>query len=424
MFKKTILENGLRIITIPKKETEAVTVLVLVGTGSKYETKEVSGISHFLEHLFFKGTKKRPSTRIITETLDRVGGIYNAFTSEEYTGYFIKVGASHFDLALDLVSDIFFHSKLDQNEIEKEKKVIFEEINMHFNDPMSYVQILWSKVLYGDQPAGREITGTKESVAGIVRRQLAEYMRNQYVASNTVICIAGRINEKEAIKKIRKYFSKIITTLPEKKSKVLERQSAPRCLLHKRETNQTNFCLGVRGYNIFHPQIYAQQLLGIILGGMMSSRLFIEVRDKLGLAYYINTSASIDPDTGFLVTQAGVDSDKIERAISVILNEYKKISQQKVPLKELQRAKDNVKGKTALMFESSDVLASFYGMQEIYKKEILTPKQIYAKINEVTGNSVLKAARDIFRPEKLNLAIIGPFKDKTKFQNLLKFFKL
>jgi len=421
MYKKTTLKNGLRIITVPQKDTQAVTVLVLVGTGSKYEKKEINGISHFLEHMMFKGTKKRPTPKEVSETLDRVGGIYNAFTSQEATGYFAKVEASQFDLALDWVADIFLNSLLPQKEIEKEKGVIIEEINMNYDNPMSYVEILWNRVLYGDQPAGWDIAGTKEVVLKMDREKLMNYREKQYVAQNTIVCIAGKIKIDETIKKVRKYFIKTNRGEPLKKAPVLEKQVKPEVLLHPRETDQTHFCLGVRGYNLFHPQKYTQDVLGIILGGMMSSRLFIEVREKLGIAYYIVTEVETNPDTGYLVTRAGVDNKNVERAITTILKEYKKISQKAISLKELKKAKDNFKGKMVLLLESSDAKASFYANQELFKKKILTLEEIYTKIKKVSKRDILKVAQDIFRPQNLNLALIGPFKDKAKFQRLLKF---
>ena len=396
------------------------TVLVLVATGSKYENKEISGISHFLEHMFFKGTKKRPDRLEIAETLDKIGGIFNAFTGEEYTGYFAKVAATQFDLALDWVSDIYLNSLLPEKEAKIEKGIIIEEINMINDNPMAYVEILWVKLLYGDQPAGWDIAGTKESVAGINRQKLLNYMKSQYVAQNTIICVAGNIKQLVAINKVKKSFTAISTKESLQKPKVIERQTLPECLIHSRETDQTHLALGVRGYNLFHPQRFTQDILGIILGGMMSSRLFMEVREKLGLAYYVRTSIESNPDTGFLVTRAGVDNKNVERAILTILKEYKKISQKRLSQQELKKAKDHVKGKMALILESSDALASFYGEQELLKKEILTPKEIYAKIDKISISDILKVARDIFQPKKLNLALIGPFKDKNKFRKILK----
>ncbi len=418
MFKKTTLENGLKIITVPQKGTQAVTVLVLVGTGSKYEKRETSGISHLLEHLLFKGTEKRPNQISISEPLDRVGGIYNAFTGEDYTGYFAKVDARHFNLALDVISDIYLNSKIDSKEIQKEKAVIVEEINMYFDHPSSYVQSLWNRILYGDQPAGWDIAGTKESVLGISRKQIIDYMNTQYSGKNTIVCIAGNISENVEAK-VKKYFSKISTENIVDKSPVIEKQIQPECLTYYKDTDQTHFCLGVRGYDLSDPRRFALELLGSILGGMMSSRLFIKVREQLGLAYYVRTAVSADPDTGFLVTQAGVDNKRIDKAVTVILEEYKKISQKKISADELKKAKDHYKGKMALLFEASDAQASFYGAQELLEKRILTPEQIYAKINKVSINDILEVSKDIFKSEKLNLALIGPFKDKTRFQNIL-----
>jgi len=420
MFQKTVSKNGLRIITLPMKNTEAVTVLVLVGTGSKYERKETNGISHFLEHLYFKGTKKRPTPIAVAETLDRVGGIYNAFTGDDYTGYFAKVSYSRLDLALDWVSDIFLNSILPGKEIEKERGVITEEINMTLDNPMYYVQELWSKLLYGDQPAGWPIAGTKENIKKISRHDLLDYRKNQYVAMNTIVAVAGKIDSKVIIKKIENYFSKIKISRPQKKQKLLERQQKPELLLHHKDTDQSHICFGVRAYNIFHHLKYAQELLSLILGGMMSSRLFTKVRGELGLAYYINTDATSNADSGYLLTQAGIDNRKIEEAVSAILKEYKRISKEKVSEDELQKAKDYFKGKMSLLLESSDQQAIFYTMQDILEKKILTPEEIFSKIDKVSREDILKLAKDIFHPEKLNLAIIGPFKDKYKFQKLLK----
>lgn len=418
MFRKTILKNGLKIITVPQKGTQAVTVLILVGTGSKYERKEISGISHLLEHLLFKGTKKRPNQISISEPLDRVGGMYNAFTSEDCTGYFAKVDAKHFDLALDVISDIYLNSKIDPKEIQKEKAVIVEEINMYYDHPSSYVQSLWNKVLYGDQPAGWDIAGTKKSVLGISRKQIVDYMNTQYTGENTIVCIAGNISGNVEAK-VKKYFSKISTKSIINKSPVIEKQTRPESLIYFKETDQTHFCLGVRGYDLSDPRRFTLELLGSILGGMMSSRLFIKVRERLGLAYYVRTVVSADPDAGFLVTQAGVDNKRAGKAISVILDEYKKISRKKISVDELKKAKDHFKGKMALLFEASDAQASFYGAQELLEKKILTPEQIYAKINKVNINDILRVSKDIFCPEKLNLSLIGPFKDKARFQNIL-----
>lgn len=420
MFHKTILKNGLRIISVPYKSSQAVTVLVLVGTGSRYETKKTNGISHFLEHMYFAGTKKRPSTLAVAETLDKVGGIYNAFTGEEFTGYFAKVDAMHFELALDWVSDIFLNSQLPETELKKEKGVIIEEINMYNDQPMSQVQILWSKLLFGDQPAGWPIAGEKESVSGIEREDLLKYMKEQYVAKNTIVCVAGKFDGKTIVQKIGKYFAEVGKTVPRKKVKVSEKQNSPSALIHFRPTEQTHLCLGVRGYNIFHPQKYVTELLASVLGGMMSSRLFEEIRTKLGVAYYVSTESHSDSDIGYLVTQAGVDNLRVETAISTILKEYKKISEVKISNEELKKVIDNFKGKLALSLETSDANAYFFGGQEILEGKIKNPKEIFAEVDKISANDILKVAKDIFRPENLNLALVGPFREKEKFQKILK----
>jgi predicted Zn-dependent peptidase len=420
MFKKTTLKNGLRIITVPQKTAQAVTALVLVGTGSKYETKKNNGISHFLEHMYFKGTERRPTPLAVIEPLDKIGAIYNAFTSEEYTGYFAKVKSSHIDLALDWISDIYLNSLLPPKEIEKERRVIIEEINMYLDMPMLYVGELWKKLLYGDQPAGWEVIGTKENVINITRQQILNYMKSQYVATNTIICLAGKFSGVAIINKVKKYFSKIHTSNSKTKIPVIEKQNKPQVFLYPKKTDQTHLTLGVRTYNLSHPKRFAQEVLGVILGGMMSSRLFVEIRQKLGMAYYIKTSAHSDPDTGYLVTQAGIDNKNVERAISIILREYKKISQKRIPAKEFRRAKECIKGKTALELESSDAQAAFYAGQELLENRMLTPEKIYKKIDKVNQNDILEIAKDVFRPEKLNLALIGPFQNKTRFQRLLR----
>jgi len=383
MYKKTVLKNGLRIITVPDKSTQAVTVLVLAKVGSKYEQKNINGISHFLEHMFFKGTKKRPTPMAVVETLDKIGGAYNAFTGEEYTGYYAKVEASHFDLALDWVADIFLNSLLPSKEIKKEKGVIVEEINMYLDNPMFYVQTLWRKVLYGDQPAGWDIAGTKSTVRAISRRQLFDYRKKHYVAPNSLLCIAGNIDQKVVIKQVKKYFSKLAKGKKIDKPALVEKQIKPKSLPYFKATDQTHLCLGVRGYNLSHPQKYAFQLIATILGGMMSSRLFMEIRERLGLAYYISTGVESDPDTGFLLTRAGVDNKNVDKAIRAILKEYRKISQETVKPKEIKKAKDYIKGRMALFLEPSDALASFYSAQELLKNEILTPKQIFKEIDKV-----------------------------------------
>jgi predicted Zn-dependent peptidase len=422
MYKKTVLKNGLRIITIPMKETRAVTFLAAVGVGWRYEAKAISGISHFLEHMFLKGTKKRPDKMEIIEPLDRVGAISNASTSEEATCLYTKVGYKYFDIAVDIISDVLLNPKFEQKEIDKERGVIVEEINMFEDHPMKLpgMEDRWSELLYGDQPAGRSGLGTKETISKFKSAHFFDYFNEHYLASNTVICVAGKIDEKKAINKIKKYFEDIRTGKPKGKGKVIEKQERPKSLIYFKETDQSHIFLGVRGYNLFNPKRHSQLVLATILGGLMSSRLFISVREEKGLAYYISTFSSSDTDTGYLATWAGIRNDNIEEAIKLILKEYKSLKEKKVSKLELDKAKDNLKGKTILSMESSDAQASFYAGQELLTGKILTLKEKLAQIDAVSTEDIQKTAKSIFRPEKLNLVLVGPFKDKKKFDKLLK----
>lgn len=420
MYNKRTLKNGLRIITVPMKGTQAVTVLVLVGVGSKNETKEINGISHFLEHMFFKGTKKRPDTTALIEPLDRIGGMYNAFTGKEQTGFWAKANSENLDIVLDWVSDIFLNSQFDEKEIAKEKGVIVQEMKMYLDTPMAHIQDVWERLLYGNQPAGWPIIGQKENIMRFERNEFIDYKKRHYLAPNTVVCVAGNVESQIAEQKVKKCFERIKVEKPKPRLKAIEKQINPEVLIHYKKTDQTHLCLGVRGYNMFHPLRYAQLVLATILGGYMSSRVWISVRAKQGLAYYIKTNAEEMTDTGFLVTQAGVDHQKVESAINLVLKEYYKIKKQRVSKSELQKAKDNIKGSFSLSLESSDAQATFYANQELSTNKIISPSEEIARIEKVTADDILKVANDLFQPSKLNLALIGPFEDKKQFQKILK----
>ncbi|MEK7664829.1 MAG: pitrilysin family protein [Patescibacteria group bacterium] len=422
MYKKTTLKNGLRIITVPMENSNSVTVLLLVGAGSKYETKNINGISHFLEHMFFKGTKKRFNTLKIAETLDMVGGEYNAFTSKEVTGFWAKVDKKHKDVALDWISDIFLNSKFDEKEIEREKGVIIEEINMYLDTPTAYIGDLFEELLYKDQPAGWKVIGEKDNILSFNRQKVLDYYKNHYSSKNTIICVAGGINQAKIESEIQDCFKNIENRNTALKAKVKEEQKKPELLIYYKKTDQTHFCLGARAYNIFSQKRYALVLLSIILGGNMSSRLFIKVRERSGLAYSIHTSSDLATDNGYLVTQAGIDHKNLEKSIKIILKEYKDLKDKKVSEKELQKAKDYLKGTMSLSLDSSDSLASFYSLQELLEENILTAEEKFKKIDEVSISDINKVANDIFLQEKLNLAVIGPFekKDKYKLEKILK----
>ncbi len=414
MYKKTTLKNGLRVITVPMENANSVTVLILVATGSKYETKDINGISHFLEHMFFKGTKKRPTTLKIAETLDMVGGEYNAFTSKEVTGFWAKVDKRHADVALDWISDIFLNSKFDGKEIEREKGVIIEEVNMYLDTPMAYVGELFESLLYKDQPAGWRVIGEKENILSFNRKNILDYYRNHYSPENIIICVSGGIEQDKIAPKIQNYFSPFGGSAVGGKVKVEEQQSEPQVLLHHKKTDQTHFCLGVRAYDMFHQKKYALALLSVILGGNMSSRLFIKVRERSGLAYSIHTSVDNSTDTGYLVTQAGIDHKNLEKSVKLIIEEYKNLKNKKITEKELQKAKDYLKGTMSLSLDSSDSQASFYGLQELLEKEVLLPEEKFKKIDQVSVEDIKNISEDIFLPEKINLAAIGPIEEDKK----------
>jgi len=420
MYKKTVLKNGLRIITVPSKNTNAVTALVMVATGSKYESKEISGISHFLEHMALKGTKKRPNQIEIFRLLDGFGGISNAFTGPDFTGYYIKAQSEKFNDALELVSDIYLHSTLLASEIEKERGTIIEELNMFYDHPMRHIGTLWNQVLYGDQPAGWDIGGTIKTVKKISRDQLISYRNSQYVAKGTIVCVSGKFDQAEVFKLIKKHFAGISPKFPKNKPKVVDCQKTPQVLIYKKDTKQIQTALGVRAYNNKHPKKYAFELLNLILGGMWSSRLVEEIRIKRGLAYDIHTELNMDPDAGSLVAVANLNSNRLEEGIGMILGEFGKIARSKISEKELKKAKDHYIGKYSIALESSHSQASFYAEQELLEGKMLEPKEIFKKISKVTVEDIQKTARLIFKPEKLNLALIGPFKNKEKFQKLLK----
>ena len=413
-------DSGLRLVTIPMPATHTVTVLVLVGTGSKYETKEINGISHFLEHMMFKGTTKRPGKMDIARELDAIGAEYNAFTGKEYTGYYAKASMEKLDTIMDVVFDIFLNSKLDQEDIDTERGVIVEELNMYRDMPQRYVGDLFEKLLYGDQPAGWDIGGEKETVMSLKRDQFVNYFNTHYVAKNTIIAVAGNVDPEIIKNKAGEYFSTIRNSELVTKLPVVENQSEPALLVHYKKTDQTHFHLGFRSCNMFDERKYALGILGTVLGGGMSSRLFEEVRDKRGLAYYVGAGNDTATDAGYFMIKAGVNNEKVYEAIKVIMDEIRKIKNEGVTAEELQRAKDNISGSTALGLEHSDAVANAYAGPVLFENKVLTPEEELGKIKKVTLQEVHQVAKDIFDDKKLNLAVIGPFEDEELFKKILK----
>lgn len=420
-YKKQTLKNGLRIITAPVKGTQTATVVVMVGVGSRYEKESEAGLSHFIEHMFFKGTKKRPTALHISEELDSIGGEFNAFTSKDTTAYFAKADSKHIETVLDVISDMYLNSKIEAQEIEKEKGTIIQEINMREDNPMGDVGDVFEKLLYKKNSLSRYVIGYKKTVVAFKRKNFLDYMNRFYVANDAVVCVAGKFNEKEIMGKIKKYFSGMRKGKKPQMKKVLENQKSPDVEIKFKKTDQTHFILGNRAYAENHRDRFVLALLSIILGGNMSSRLFMEIREKRGLAYYIRTSVDTYQDCGYLAAQAGVEHKNFALAVKTIIQEYQKIATEKVSAKELQKAKDFIKGKSVMGLESSDEVAMFFVGQEIKKQKILTIHEIFQRIDKVTVSDILRVAKDIFQPNKLNLAVIGPHKSRKELEKLLKF---
>ena len=411
------LSNKMSLITAPLVGTETVTVLVMVKTGSKYETRRESGLSHFLEHMFFKGTDKRSSAKLLSTELDAIGGEYNAFTSKEYTGYFIKVASEKTEKALELVSDMLLNSKFSAEEIEREKGVIVEEINMYEDNPLMKIEDVFEECLYGDTPAGWDTAGTVANVKAFKRDDFVKYFTKQYGTKSSTLIVAGKL-PKNINKLAQKYFSTTHKNNWQDKVKVKEAQKVPTLKKVIKKTDQVTLSLGVRVGKFTEKDEFVIKMLAIILGGSMSSRMFSEVRERRGLAYFVRTNAEFYSDTGYLTTAAGIKRGHEEEAVSVIIDEYKKVVTELVPDEELRRTKDMIKGRMAIALEASDDLASWYGRQAIYRKEYLSPEDHLAIVEKISAGDLKKMAKRIFIDTNLNLALIGQI--SPKLENSLK----
>jgi predicted Zn-dependent peptidase len=407
--------------------TKTATILVMVGTGSKYEKKEEGGISHFLEHLFFKGTKNRPNTLALSAELDSIGAMFNAFTTKEFTGYWVKADAAKLELGFDVVSDMLLNSLFSPEEIEREKGVIIEELNMYQDNPMMFIEDVFEECLYGDTPAGRDVIGTKSTIRNVTREMVVNYLKDQYGAQNTVVAVAGNIDKTATEQLALKYFEKYGITSGRVKENLLEDQTEPAVKIGKKKTDQAHLALGVRAFPTGHKDEYAARMLGIILGGSMSARLFLSLREKHGLAYYVRTGTESYSDSGYLVTQAGVPVGKIDDAIKIILEEYRLLADKLVDAKEFQRNKDLLRGRMHIQLESSDDVAQWYAKRAVMligqNKRVAglpTPEKFLEKFDALTAEELKRVAGGLFTDKNLNLAVIGPYEDKEKFKTLLK----
>ncbi|MDO8269634.1 MAG: pitrilysin family protein [Candidatus Levybacteria bacterium] len=419
---RSVLPNGVRVIVVPVLGVESATTLVMYGAGSRYEERRLNGISHFLEHMAFKGTTNRPSAREISGLIDGIGAEFNAFTGKEYTGYYIKSATSHVNLCLDVLSDMLKNLLLDPTEIEKEKGVIIEEINLYEDTPSRKIGDIYEQLLYGDTPLGWDTGGTPEIIRSLKREDFIEYMGSLYSAHNMTVVVAGNVHVESMNKEIEKYFGDVPRFEYKKFLPIKEKQTKPIVMVKHKNTEQAHFALGVRTVGLHDKKDkYPLELLASILGGGMSSRLFYEIREKRGISYYARTMSDHYLDTGYLATYVGADPKRIDEAIQVVTDEYVKVSQKgEITEEELQKAKEYTKGHFVLELEDTRSSAVMYASQEILQKELHNPHEIMEKIEKVTLHDVVRVAKEYLDTKLLSLAVIGNFESEKRFEKLLK----
>jgi predicted Zn-dependent peptidase len=420
VFERETLSNGVRLLAAPMPQVQSVACFIMLAAGSRYETRETSGIAHFAEHMFFKGTERRPTAQQIGLELDGIGAEFNAFTGKEYTGYYVKCAAEHREHAFDVLVDMLRNSKFEPEEIEREKGVIVEEMNMYFDTPRDYISGVYHQLLYDDTPLGWDIIGRKETVRAATRETFLDYVQHWYKAPRMVVGVAG--NYPDSVRdELEALLGEVASEDPGGPPALeeLPNGSGPRVKVHSKESDQAHICIGVPSYPLVHPDRYALQLVGAVLGTGMSSRLFTEVRERRGLAYYVFATNHSYTDTGTLYSQAGVDINRIDEAIETIARELRKIADEPVPDAELEKAKNVAKGRFVLQTESPHGMIMFGLRREVLEGRAAEPEEILAEIDKVTAADVQRVAQDVIGPNGLNLALIGPFDDAERFEKLL-----
>ncbi len=418
-LRQSVLGNGLRVITSAMPHTRSVSIGVVVGGGSRYETDEQAGAFHFIEHLYFKGTPTRPSPQEISETIEGVGGFMNASTDRELTVYWCKVAQTHFGTALDLLLDMLRNSLFDPQEIEKERGVILEELAMTNDHPDERVGLLIDEVLWPDQALGRDVGGTPTSVGNLSRDDLLGLMARQYVPSNAIVTVAGNIDHDEVLEDCARRLSDWPGGAPGTWFPAEDSQDAPRVRLETRKSDQTHFCLALRGLPSEHPQRYALDLLSVVLGEGMSSRLFVELREKHGLVYDVHSAASHLRDTGTLSIYAALDPKNAPQAVGLVLDEVERMLE-RVPDAELAKAKELVKGRLMLRMEDTRSVALWNGTQELLRGRVSPVDEIVALVDVITPDDLQAVARDIIVRDKMNLAVVGPYRSAARFERLFR----
>ena len=420
VFERHTLANGVRVLTAPMPQAQSVACFVMLAAGSRYETRDTNGIAHFAEHMFFKGTERRPTARDIAGEVDAIGGEFNAFTSKEYTGFYVKCAAENRDTALDVLVDMLRHSKFDAGEIEREKGVIVEEMNMYFDTPRDYIGGVYESLVYGDQPLGWDIIGRKETVRGATREMFLDYLDRWYTPDRMVVGLGGRIDGDDLLPRLEELVGDLgaagagtppgLQPLPNGDARVK---------VHTKQSDQAHVSLGARSLPLGHPDRYVLQVLATVLGGGMSSRLFTEVRERRGLAYYVFGLNHSYTDTGSLYSQAGVDIDRVDDAVKTVVGELRRIVDEPVPPEELEKARSFAKGRFVLQIESPHGLIMYGLRREVLEGRAAEPDEVLAGLDAVTGEDVQRVAQQVLGGNGLNLAVIGPFEDAERFSALL-----
>jgi predicted Zn-dependent peptidase len=416
-FQRTSLDNGLRVLTAHLPYAQSVAVLVMIAAGSRYETADTGGIAHFAEHMFFKGTEQRRSARELAGAIDAIGGEFNAFTGKEYTAYYVKCAAEHRDIALDVLVDMLRNARFEEEEIEREKGVIIEEMNMYYDTPRDFIGGVYENLLWGDQPLGRDIIGHKETIQGATRDTFMGYLDRWYKPSRMVLGVAGRIGDGllERAQELLGDLEDAETGEPEPTASHLN----GRVRVSTKQSEQAHVSLGVHSLPLDHPDRYAIQLLATVLGGGMSSRLFSEVRERRGLAYYVYGLNHSYTDAGTLYSQAGVDIARIDDAVSTIARELRKVAADPLPAEELEKARNFAKGRFVLQLESPQGLMLFGLRKEVLERKLPDPEEMLRGLDAVTSDDVARVASELIAADRLRLAVIGPFDDASRFEPLL-----
>ena len=417
VYERQQLSNGIRVLTAAMPQAQSVSCFVMLAAGSRYETPETNGIAHFAEHMFFKGTERRPTARHIATEIDGIGGEFNAFTGKEYTGYYVKCAADTRDTALDVLVDMLRHSRFDAEEIEREKGVIVEEMNMYFDTPRDFIGGVYESLLYGDQPLGWDIIGRKETVRDATRETFLEYVDRWYRPDRMVVGVGGQIGN-GLLPRLEELLGDLEPRETGSPAPVELPANGGRVKVHTKQSDQAHLVLGVRSRPLADPDRYVLQLLATVLGGGMSSRLFTEVRERRGLAYYVFGTNHAYTDAGSLHAQSGVDINRIDDAVTTIVEQFRLLASEPVPSDELEKARAFAKGRFVLQLESPHGTIMFGLRREVLEGQATEPADVLAALDAVTAEDIQRVARDVLE-SGFRLAVIGPFDDAERFEQLL-----